>query len=350
MQKLSLRSESHPKPYKLAWLKKRGEVRVSKHALVTFSIGSRYVWCVVVMMDACHLLLGRPWQFDRSVSHDGRTNKYSLTHKGLKIVLVPNKDRDAIKPEPANPVATTNLLPLARFQEELYDAEFMFTLVGRELSGARIFTKLDLKSCYHQIRIRVGDEWSWSSHRISGLQFVKKWRSTCNVIRFSKMTHFIPCKKTTDAVRVAQLYFREVYHMYGLPVSIVFDRDTRFLSHFWRNFWKMVNTQLNFSMAHHPQTDGQTEVVNKALGNLLRGLLAGRKIGLVEVIEKINSNPYRLKLPSHIRIADVFNVKHLVPYTGDSSDNDKSRANSLHPWENDAAEDLTNRYLEKNRF
>ncbi|PKI77047.1 hypothetical protein CRG98_002550, partial [Punica granatum] len=90
VQKLSLQSRPHPKPYKLAWLKKGSEVNVLNRALVTFSIGPQYrdsVWCDVVIMDACHLLLGRPWQFDKSVSHDGRTNKYNFMHKGLKIVL-----------------------------------------------------------------------------------------------------------------------------------------------------------------------------------------------------------------------------------------------------------------------
>lgn len=78
------------------------------------------------------------------------------------------------------------------------------------------------------------------------------------VDRFSKMAHFIPCKKTTDVVNVARLHA---------------DRDTRFLSHFWRCLWRLVNTKLNFSSAYHPQTDGQTEVVNKSLGNLLRSLV-----------------------------------------------------------------------------
>ena len=64
MQKLGVKIETHPKPYKLTWLKKSGEVTVSKRALVTFSIESKYkdrVWCDMVTMDACHLLLGRPW-------------------------------------------------------------------------------------------------------------------------------------------------------------------------------------------------------------------------------------------------------------------------------------------------
>ena len=68
--------------------------------------------------------------------------------------------------------------------------------------------------------------------------------------------------------------------------------------------------------------------------------LSTRKIGPLEIIEKINPNAYRLKLPSHIRTADVFNVKHLIPYRGDNdedvlADNLNSRANSLHPGGND---------------
>ena len=62
------------------------------------------------------------------------------------------------------------------------------------------------------------------------------------VYRFLKMVHFIPCKKTTDAVHVTQLFFREIYRLHCLPSSIVYNRDTRFLSHFWHGLSKMVNT------------------------------------------------------------------------------------------------------------
>lgn len=87
------------------------------------------------------------------------------------------------------------------------------------------------------------------------------------------MVHFIPCKRTTDAVRVAQLFFAKIYRFHGLPESIFSDRDTRFLSHFWRSLWKLMRTSLDMSTAYHPQSDGQTKVVNHSLGNMLRALI-----------------------------------------------------------------------------
>jgi hypothetical protein len=83
------------------------------------------------------------------------------------------------------------------------------------------------------------------------------------------MVHFIACKKIANVVNVAQLYFQEVYRLHGLPLTIVFDRDMRFLSHFWQCLWQLSHTRLDFSSVYHPQMDGQIEVVNWSLGALL---------------------------------------------------------------------------------
>jgi hypothetical protein len=93
------------------------------------------------------------------------------------------------------------------------------------------------------------------------------------VDRFSKMAHFIPCHKNNDATHIANLFFKEIVRIHGLPKSIVSDKDTKFIGHFWRTLWKKMGTNLMFILAYHPQMDGKTEVVNKILGDLLRSLV-----------------------------------------------------------------------------
>nr|GEW43799.1 putative reverse transcriptase domain-containing protein [Tanacetum cinerariifolium] len=215
------------------------------------------------------------------------------------------------------------------------------------------------------------------------------------VDRFSKMVHFIPCKKTTDVVNVAQLFFRDVYRLHGLPSSIVSDRDTRCLVGDHVKAWDQKlcqaefahNHAVNRSAGYSPFQDfvARLHDVNKAVHeNLVRAnskykqdadhkrrhvdfeegdfvwavltkdrfsvgeynKLSAKKIGPLEIVEKINSNAYRLKLPSHIRCSDVFNVKHLIPFHGDSSDDDlamNSRTNFVYPGGNDGGPSIEER-------
>ncbi|XP_035543043.1 uncharacterized protein LOC118346125 [Juglans regia] len=91
VEKLALTTLKHPQPYRLQWLNECGEIKVTRQVLVALSIGKYEdeVLCDVVPMHACHLLLGRPWQYDLRVTHDGFTNKYSFTLNRQPITLVP---------------------------------------------------------------------------------------------------------------------------------------------------------------------------------------------------------------------------------------------------------------------
>ena len=104
--------------------------------MVSFCISCRYkdkVWCDVVTMDDCHLLLGRPWQFDRDVRHDG-WKKYRLLVDATKFQLVPSKDA---APKPPVGVGSI-LLSMAKFGEEMIDTEVVYVLISKEVVEGQI--------------------------------------------------------------------------------------------------------------------------------------------------------------------------------------------------------------------
>lgn len=92
------------------------------------------------------------------------------------------------------------------------------------------------------------------------------------VDRFSKYTHFIALGHPCTASTVARVFFDEIVRLHGIPSSIMSDRDPVFTSNFWAELFRLASVKLQLSLAFHPQSDSQTEVVNRIIVMYLRCL------------------------------------------------------------------------------
>lgn len=90
------------------------------------------------------------------------------------------------------------------------------------------------------------------------------------VDRLTKYAHFLPLKHPYTAASVSKVFIDQIVRLHGVPLTIISDRDKIFTSHFWRELLKALGTQLHYSTAYHPQTDGQSERVNQCLEQYLR--------------------------------------------------------------------------------
>jgi hypothetical protein len=118
-------------------------------------------------------------------------------------------------------------------------------------------------------------EWKWEEigmDFIVGLPRTRDGYDSIWVIvdRLTKVAHFIPVKTTYTRVKLAELYNSRIVCLHGVPKKIVSDRGTQFTSRFWQKLHESMDTKLNFSSAYHPQTEGQTEITNQILEDMLR--------------------------------------------------------------------------------
>ncbi|WVZ80657.1 hypothetical protein U9M48_028115 [Paspalum notatum var. saurae] len=118
-------------------------------------------------------------------------------------------------------------------------------------------------------------EWKWEEITmdfIVGLPRTQKGYNSIWVVvdRLTKVAHFIPVNTTYSGARLAELYISRIVCLHGVPKKIISDRGSQFTSLFWEQLYDSLDTKLRFSIAYHPQTDGQTERTNQVLEDMLR--------------------------------------------------------------------------------
>jgi hypothetical protein len=106
---------------------------------------------------------------------------------------------------------------------------------------------------------------------MSGLPSTKHDNACVSVVvdQFSNMAIITACKKSITTIDTAKLFFEWVWVHFGIPQTITSNRDNRFLNTFWSSLWSALDTNLTKSTAFHPQTNGQTEVINQMIVHIL---------------------------------------------------------------------------------
>ena len=93
------------------------------------------------------------------------------------------------------------------------------------------------------------------------------------VDRLTKMTHLVACKTAISSKEFADLFLKEVFAKHGCPQDLVSDRDPRFTYDFFREVCQQLRIKQNMSTAYHPQSDGQTERMNRVVEDMLRAFV-----------------------------------------------------------------------------
>ena len=82
------------------------------------------------------------------------------------------------------------------------------------------------------------------------------------VDKLSKYAHFILVKSTHKVANIAEIFLKEIFRLHGVPKIVIYDKDVKFTSNFWKSLFVGLETRINFRTSYHPETDGQIERTN----------------------------------------------------------------------------------------
>lgn len=90
----------------------------------------------------------------------------------------------------------------------------------------------------------------------------------------TKMRHFVPCRTTTSAPDLANLFLQHIWRLHGLSQDIISDRGPQFASNFWWQLYSCLKITPRMSTAFHTETNGQTERANQTMEQYLHAFVS----------------------------------------------------------------------------
>ncbi|KAF7144488.1 hypothetical protein RHSIM_Rhsim04G0004700 [Rhododendron simsii] len=290
VERLKLPVQPHPHLYKVAWIDNTS-IPVTQCCLVSFSYGSYSdsIWCDVIPMNVTHILLGRPWFYDRDVQHCGKENTYAFSFKNKEIVLKPmntaemekykeKKPKDVAENKPKS----LHILTKKCFQIESMELGVIYAVVVKEVSESAAATASELPS---------------------------------EVAELLKPIDLVPLPIQAHPSAEAEAFSQHIRDIH--------DDVRRKIAISNESYKQRADLRRRFAEFD----EGDMVMVRVKPERYPKGVykkLHSKSAGPFKVLKKISSNAYVLELPDDMGISNVFNIEDLTRYSGHVEDSNRA--------------------------
>nr|GEX53378.1 hypothetical protein [Tanacetum cinerariifolium] len=276
--------------------------------LVYFSVSNKYtdeLWCEVIPMDACHILLGRSWLYDHRVKHDGYRNTYTFKKDGVSITFAPLNPKDA-SPDRVL-ISKTDFVGIVKVSSP----SVIFRLLMIEENPIIAAAPLSMVPLLNEFKYVFPEE------LLAGLHMIREIRLGAK-LNFSTSHH-----PQIDGQTEAEFAYKQSNHSST-------GRSSFFIMYGRNPFTPLDLAPMVGDGSVSAEGDERARQIKE-----LHAQLHPRADGPFRILKKINDNAYKVEFPGHYGVYDTFNVADLSSYTSNANFDDDSGSSRFLKREDD---------------